>query len=396
MAERFFTSGYVFNPSATPPTVDLSSIPGASLGAIKSIIDITTDQFLYVPALAGFGSAGYAGNVLSLHASTSGCASTDQLQITLNDGAELGLDSSLQSILAKLDASIAVTGTVGVTGVAQDSSVVALNTAFGAQGTAAASSDSAAAPFVGLFRRSLAYLATLAAAVVGGKFLTAPQNNVASVSATGSVAALNSNVALFVDGMNTATIQILGTWTGALTFQGSPDGGTTYYNIGAVPYGGGAAATGASANGLWELAVGGLTHVQVVAAAALTSGSATVNLRATNGLKSVRVGNPSTNPLTTQSAATAFTDRSGTTSGTANTFTTPIAANAARQFLRITNTASDGSTLYVYDKAGGTASPSNALPLSPAHCVIYDAKVPSNAIQIAASAASVSFEASEG
>ncbi|MEE7459939.1 hypothetical protein MFUR16E_00560 [Methylobacterium fujisawaense] len=78
------------------------------------------------------------------------------------------------------------------------------------------------------------------------------------------------------------------------------DGATFDVPVNMIPYSGGAggAAVGqATANGAWEMACGGLTHIQAVMSA-YTSGSATALLVGSNGLKSVRVGNPAGNPLT--------------------------------------------------------------------------------------------------
>ena len=47
------------------------------------------------------------------------------------------------------------------------------------------------------------------------------------MSATGTLAVLNDTVSLAVDGRNTATVQLTGTWTGTAAFYGSPDGLTT-------------------------------------------------------------------------------------------------------------------------------------------------------------------------
>ena len=94
--------------------------------------------------------------------------------------------------------------------------------------------------------------------------------------------------------------------------------------------------------------------------------------------------------------ALTFSDKSGTTSATAMTFTAAaIAANTARQFLRISNPNPTGN-LIVYDKAAGTPTPTNSVTLGPGDALVYEAKVPGGPIAIAGSVAGLSYEATEG
>lgn len=88
-------------------------------------------------------------------------------------------------------------------------------------------------------------------------------------------------------------------------------------------------------------------------------------------------------------------DRSGSCSGTANAFTQALAANTGRGYLRISNPNASG-TLYVFDKASGTPTATNSILIGPGQSFEWDIRVPSGAIQIAGSVASLAFEAAEG
>ena len=145
---------------------------------------------------------------------------------------------------------------------------------------------------------------------VGGNALAAIQANtglIAGVSATGTLSVANDSVSLGVDGRSTAVIQLtLGSATGTAVFEGSVDGGTTYpIALSMIPYAGGASAAPLSSvttSGVWEAAVGGLTHIRVRASGPFTGGTVAAVVRATSGVKSIRVGAPSGSPIPTVSA----------------------------------------------------------------------------------------------
>lgn len=99
--------------------------------------------------------------------------------------------------------------------------------------------------------------------------------------------------------------------------------------------------------------------------------------------------------LTQGRLGTAFVDRSGTTNGSANTFTPALALNTNRQFARIQNTHATAK-LYVYDKAGGTPTTANSIVLPAGEAYVWDVKVPTSVIQIASDTVSVPYEAAEG
>lgn len=74
----------------------------------------------------------------------------------------------------------------------------------------------------------------------------------ASGAATGSIGVVSDAVACLV------TFQLLGTWTGTVTFQGTVDG-TNYVAIQATNLNTGSASTTATANGLYRVDATGLT-----------------------------------------------------------------------------------------------------------------------------------------
>ena len=179
---------------------------------------------------------------------------------------------------------------LGATLVVKDA---ALETALGTTADAAVTSASTSGSAISWLRGIWTAL--------NGTLKTASQANAPRVAATGQLAAANAVVTLAVDGMNAAVVQLTGAWVGTVAWFASVDGGTTYFPVNMLPFGGGASTSSASANGQWEFAAGGLTHLQAQMTA-WTSGSATALLAAASGLKSIRVGNPSANPLTVSAA----------------------------------------------------------------------------------------------
>ncbi len=84
-------------------------------------------------------------------------------------------------------------------------------------------------------------------------------------------------VADAVRGLPTAIIQVLGTWSATLQFEGSVDGGNNWFTVLAVPVSGGAFVTTTTANGNWLVQTVGLSNIRVKATA-YTSGRASVFL----------------------------------------------------------------------------------------------------------------------
>lgn len=104
---------------------------------------------------------------------------------------------------------------------------------------------------------------------------------VADSTATGTIAAAAASVALALDGDGGVAVQISGTWVGTLQFEGTIDG-VTWYPINAVRVGSSNIPQIATINGLHRLTPAGLAQVRVTATA-WTSGTATINIRASAG-----------------------------------------------------------------------------------------------------------------
>ncbi len=99
-------------------------------------------------------------------------------------------------------------------------------------------------------------------------------------STTGVVQNTNDAVTLAIPGgLATALAQIAGTFVGTLSFEVSPDNGTTWYAIQGNLVGGSTLGTQASGPGAWRFNIAGFTHVRV-RLSPVTSGSASITLRA--------------------------------------------------------------------------------------------------------------------
>jgi hypothetical protein len=106
----------------------------------------------------------------------------------------------------------------------------------------------------------------------------------ASGSATLASAGLTAQVAM--NGLSAWSIQLGGTWVGTVQFEGSTDGGTTWWAIPARPSGGTVYTFNSTANGLFRGGAADLSHVRANVLA-LSSGSVVVTVRAgahTNGV----------------------------------------------------------------------------------------------------------------
>lgn len=89
-----------------------------------------------------------------------------------------------------------------------------------------------------------------------------------------AASATGNGTALAVSGYGVATIEVTGTFVGTITWEGSRDGGTTYYSVDATAIGGSVATT-ATTTGLYTISVNALTHIRA-RVSAYTSGSITV------------------------------------------------------------------------------------------------------------------------
>ena len=111
-------------------------------------------------------------------------------------------------------------------------------------------------------------------------------------TASGTVAANNQSVEIAIGDKSAAAIDISGTFSGTLTFQATING-TTWFTIGVLPVGAGTTsviANSTTSTGTWEMAAGSYQKVRVIATS-WTSGTATIALTATNGIRVVRLSN---------------------------------------------------------------------------------------------------------
>lgn len=102
------------------------------------------------------------------------------------------------------------------------------------------------------------------------------------VTASGSLAALNQTVVLALNGQSSASIQMSGTWTGTVTFEGSNDNGANWNSINAVAASTSQPQPTTTVNGLYRLTPGGLMQIRANMTT-FVSGSATVSMRASVG-----------------------------------------------------------------------------------------------------------------
>lgn len=111
-------------------------------------------------------------------------------------------------------------------------------------------------------------------------------------TASGTVAANNQSVEIAIGDKSAAAIDISGTFSGTLTFQATING-TTWFTIGVLPVGAGTnsvVANSTTTTGTWEMAAGSYQKVRVLGSS-WSSGTATIALTATNGIRVVRLTN---------------------------------------------------------------------------------------------------------
>jgi len=118
---------------------------------------------------------------------------------------------------------------------------------------------------------------------------------VSEVTASGTITVINSvpagaatagsAVAIATAGRTVVAFQVTGTYTGALSVQGTVDGttwvtfgGTLVYNVGGGSWG---VALASAQTGIWQVQCSGFQQIRVTGLAAMT-GTATVSLRASN------------------------------------------------------------------------------------------------------------------
>jgi hypothetical protein len=194
----------------------------------------------------------------------------------------------------------------------------------------------------------------------------AGQNNVSII--TGAPTA-NSYVSQAVNGISNASIQLSGVWLGAVVFEDSIDGGTTWAQLRCNIRGNANAPLNirsATANGMFSCEAAGATNIRV-RATAWTSGTAVVTMTFTAFPGALTV----INKITEEPNAVNSTDFSGTiaTGGSYQTaIAAPVSPAAMRRGCLIQNPTTASEVLNV--KFGTMAQPYTLLPGDHIGCTI--------------------------
>lgn len=177
--------------------------------------------------------------------------------------------------------------------------------------------------------------------------------SLANSTTQGDITAQDEVVSLSPGGRPGVGVDISGTWSGTLIFEGSADAGTTWVTIKALNTDTLALIETTTGNGIWLLPVGGFTTIRV-RASAWTSGTATVKINAGYGPGVVYVVPPASTPVDDGGSTLSIDDGGGaiTVDGTvAATLTEPISVD------------DNGSTLSVDDGGASlTVDVGTALP----------------------------------
>lgn len=104
-------------------------------------------------------------------------------------------------------------------------------------------------------------------------------------STFGSITEISQNVSLTLSAAKVVAVQVTGTWSGTLQFEGSIDG-TNFFSVQAIPSTGSTAVTNTGANGNWALPCQGFSNVRL-RSSSWGSGTATINIVAADGLTPV-------------------------------------------------------------------------------------------------------------
>jgi hypothetical protein len=191
------------------------------------------------------------------------------------------------------------------------------------------------------------------------------------LQATGSLGALNANVELVLGGAAGFVVDLRGTFSATVTFQGTING-TDWFTIAVLPAGGSvnvASVTTATAAGAWAGSATGVLRVRAIATA-YTSGTVTVVIRA--------VQNPSIN-LTMPSGATSQTVAVGSAlPAGANTIgAVNIAATQTLATVTTVGSAQIASPVAIADiVSGAITSTATTSAFTPAFGVSYKVNIP--------------------
>jgi hypothetical protein len=150
---------------------------------------------------------------------------------------------------------------------------------------------------------------------------------------TGTIAALNGNVAIATNGMASVIITVTGTWAATLTFEGFD--GTNWVVTAGLTEPAGGITESIIANGTTLVNCGGYSQIRIIATA-YTSGTANIFMNAGAGPSLIEVYNDSQNPLITKSSSSDFT---GTGTITAlNGFVTATTTGCGSVVFNVTGT----------------------------------------------------------
>jgi hypothetical protein len=255
-----------------------------------------------------------------------------------------GVDGVATDVSASNPLPVVQTGTPALpTGAATETTLAALNTKTPALGAAVSASS---------------VPVTIATETASGNITT--QNLVPNGAATA-----NSAVELILNGMQGLSIQVTGTYTGALSVQLTNDNSrwetTTQTSIVNALSGVPAATIASASVGLFETRVGGFLRARVTGLAPMT-GTATVTLRATTNPGVVAVLNPTAAAMTvtasiaaTQTLATVTTLTGGAAAEDAATTSSPHIVGG------VVRTATSPTTLVAGDAARATMTSSGAI-----------------------------------
>lgn len=121
-----------------------------------------------------------------------------------------------------------------------------------------------------------------------GSSTASGQSSVSIVTGTATASSFNSQA---INGTSNGRIQISGTWTGTIVFEGSIDSGTTWVAIPARVVGTVYTLSSVTANGMFDVDTSGLTSVRARATAAVT-GTATIRWVFTSAPGTTQILNP--------------------------------------------------------------------------------------------------------
>ena len=259
---------YTFVPSAR--TLDLSNISGFDIKQLYAVINTTTSAVIYAMGQTGAGYSSISGSVVTFQYDTTSMNATDKLAIIYDDLTVAQpvtgplTDTQLRASAVPVSASALPLPA----GAATETTVAAIST----KSPIGAAAKAASRPV------TIATDQTPLADVTASGTITT-QNLVPAGTATAG-----SAVEISVNSVATLTFQVVGTYTGALSLQGTVDG-TNWITFGGTPIlnintGSLLASVTSALQSTFQADVAGFNKVRITALAAVT-GTATLTLRAT-------------------------------------------------------------------------------------------------------------------